>query len=163
MDYKRAAYTLRMMKRTAFPSADEREAIDFAMQVLKCCREKIEITNFMKMNMKMKKKFFVPSETARALKAAGYNEKCDYYYLFGLPFFFKCYAAPTYHEVVDWLEEKGIIVIADLNMTSNGVTDKWVGMWWSSNKKQKNGTYYCYNTREEALNAAILAALEVVQ
>ena len=34
MDYKRAAYTLRMMKQTAFPSADEREAIDFAVQVL---------------------------------------------------------------------------------------------------------------------------------
>ncbi len=34
MDYKRAAYTLRMMKRTAFPSADEREAIDLAVSVL---------------------------------------------------------------------------------------------------------------------------------
>lgn len=34
MDYKQAAYTLRMMKRTAFPSADEREAIDLAVSVL---------------------------------------------------------------------------------------------------------------------------------
>ena len=71
----------------------------------------------------MDKKFFVPFETAQQLKKKGYSGICDYYYAPDKQLYFgvTCVsndtldyenngtvAAPTYHEVVDWLEGKGI-------------------------------------------------------
>ncbi len=41
--YKRAAYTLRMMKRTAFPSTDEIAALDVAVSVLERLAERGEV------------------------------------------------------------------------------------------------------------------------
>ena len=64
----------------------------------------------------MNKKFFVPFETAKALKANGYDEECEYFYdekgmqcyyrttISNSDLFTKQYAAPTYYEVIDWLE-----------------------------------------------------------
>jgi len=109
MDYKRAAYTLRMMKRTAFPSADEREAIDFAVQALETLAQEK-----------------VPYETAKTLKEKGCPQDTDYYWMvrgkeephgvtlhdkldyeddWGVGFA-TFIPAPTYHEAVDWLEGK---------------------------------------------------------
>ncbi len=119
----------------------------------------------------MKDKFFVPYETAKALKEKGYPQEIDKIFFdgrivtrhIGIKHMntLNIVAAPTYHEVVDWLESSDIVVIADLDITNNGVTDKWVGMWWTNNKQERKGTD-CFNTREEALNAAILKALELI-
>lgn len=126
----------------------------------------------------MKQKFLVPYKTAQALKAAGYNEECkDWYDDNGVLWSNNYFepnnsdlaemhsAAPTYHEVVDWLESKDIIVIADLDIGFDevDVNDKWISMFWYDNKKKINPTDFHYKTREEALNAAILKALEGLQ
>ncbi len=116
----------------------------------------------------MKQKFFVPHETAQALKAAGYPQ-CDCYiydhcYLPNdkepLPYFLvdeqkhtQVIVAPTYHEAIDWLEENGVKVWAEW------IGDDWQGVCvWSSAKIRYTNHY---GSREEALNATILAVLEM--
>ncbi len=118
----------------------------------------------------MKQKFFVPYETAQALKAAGYNEKVNGYYTKGKDdtlciaycecllnntdqVYYGDIAAPTYHEVVDWLEENGVKVWAEW------IGDDWCGVcvWSSARIRYTNH----YGSREEALNATILAVLEM--
>lgn len=124
----------------------------------------------------MNSKFFVPFETAKQLKEKGYpQEFADWYYHESadeLAFVHNRYvpervvtgkptklgvwytAAPTYHEVVDWLEGKGIIitvesdVIGDYRSQFNTTTREYLSKWFS--------------TREEALNAAILKAEEMI-
>lgn len=129
----------------------------------------------------MKDKFFVPFKTAKALKEKGYNEPTIFYYdsdnygkkLLAAPSYFCGYSneqwdkpingggryisAPTYHEVVDWLEGKGVYV------TSNWEFDieRWHGNAIIPLKDYRP-TNYTYPTREEALNAAILKALELI-
>lgn len=123
----------------------------------------------------MDSKFFVPLETAKQLKEKGYpQEFADWYYHESadkLAFVHNRYvpervvtgkptelgiwyiAAPTYHEVVDWLEEKGIVI-------GNG---KARGKWYCSIDSDTDDlTTELYPTREEALNAAILEALEMI-
>lgn len=120
----------------------------------------------------MKSKFLVPFETAKALKDKGYNSLCDCYYepdkelylgiLVSNMDYEDCgtVAAPTYHEVVDWLYEKKICITCHPAYSYEG---------------QYNGFQYemqtydeddypddIYRTREEALNAGILAALEML-
>ena len=130
----------------------------------------------------MEQKFFVPYETAVKLKAAGYPQfninrslmyGDDYYYdIYGV--ITKCgygllsiycddfgaendyVLAPTYHEAVDWLESKGVQVWTDYD------GDLWWGLIASSVRKTAVATI-SHATREEALNAAILKALEVLQ
>lgn len=122
----------------------------------------------------MKEKYFVPFETAKQLEEKGYPQSfADSYY--------KCrtkemlynefvpnkvvvnggrdeycvyyVAAPTYHEVIDWLEEKGIAV----------GTGKTRGEWYCSvDSDVADLTTDIYPTREEALNVAILKALELL-
>lgn len=77
----------------------------------------------------MDAKFFVPFDTAKLLKQKGYNEQCTFYYGDGIIrterqlytnkelsdntpnwLFNECISAPTYHEVVDWFEEKGYLI-----------------------------------------------------
>ena len=128
----------------------------------------------------MNAKYFVPLETAKLLKEKGYpQEFADWYYHESadeLAFVHNRYvpervvtgkptelgiwyiAAPTYHEVVDWLEEKGIWV---------SVTNRPWGTWFASveerDKPQEKGyDTDDYSTREEALQAAILKALEML-
>ena len=112
----------------------------------------------------MNSKFFVPYETAKKLEAKGYPQyKSDYGYfdngdshpLIMFPADNFKYAAPTYHEVLDWLEGKKIYVSVsiDLNfhkreMEYNGYITSYVGEWSSEE----------FSTREEALNAAIIKA-----
>lgn len=118
----------------------------------------------------MKSKYFVPFETAKLLKKKGYNEECTSYYgdgiiRIGRPYtnkefsdntpnwlFNECISAPTYHEVVDWLEGKGIYVFTNYY-------DKWAGFIRIGRKLYDVNIY---PTREEALNAAILKALEML-
>ncbi len=124
----------------------------------------------------MKSKFHVPFETAQLLKEKGYNSLCDCYYMPDKELYLgilvsnmdyedcgNC-SAPTYHEVVDWLEGKGIYVSAFLSI---GETDKedTYKIWWKSfidippHEEQSSAVY---STREQALNASILAALEML-
>ena len=121
----------------------------------------------------MKEKFYVPFGTAQRLKANGYNEECERFYNnFGMltpkPIVnnnkhldhiyhdMKMYSAPTYHEVIDWLESRGIRVFAHYYL-DNG---KWVYVIEDFKRLQDNAGFF--NTREEALNAAILKALELI-
>lgn len=129
----------------------------------------------------MKQKFFVPYETARALKAAGYNEKVNGYYTKGKDdtlciAYCECplnntdqeaygdIAAPTYHEAVDWLEGKGILI--DCTCGYDYDTKKEWYRCFVIQRERRLEDKYISNfapTREGALNAAILAALEVLQ
>lgn len=134
----------------------------------------------------MNSKFFVPFETAKALKEKGYpqfdNDRRimygdDYYYDkdgviancgYGLQSIYgedfkgaenDYVLAPTYHEVLDWLEGRGKRVLVDYFTYEDG------GVWLSliagsyGNYATKAGEF---KTREEALNAAILKALELI-
>lgn len=110
----------------------------------------------------MKSKFFVPFGTAQLLKKKGYpQDKSDYGYFDNgdshpLIMFpadnFDC-AAPTYHEVLDWLEEKGI------NIGSGKTYGKW---YCSIDNNFDDLTTELYSTREEALNSAIISSLEML-
>lgn len=126
----------------------------------------------------MNSKFLVPFETAKMLKKAGYPQSgSDMYYnpnselktqvelIAGYkedyPTMIKYYiAAPAYCEVLDWLVGKKICITCRPAYSYEG---------------QYNGFQYemqtydeddypddIYRTREEALNAGILAALEML-
>lgn len=124
----------------------------------------------------MKSKYFVPFDTAQRLKEKGYPQdsnsfqECDLYYYddgeleAGIAIdtdeLDDCFAAPTYHEVVDWLYKKKICITCHPAYSYEG---------------QYNGFRYemqtydeddypddVYSTREEALNEAIIAALEML-
>ena len=121
----------------------------------------------------MNKKFFVPFETAQLLKEKGYpQDKSDYGYFDNgdshpLIMFpadnFDC-AAPTFHEVLDWLEGKRIRV--EVRMGYRQKTGQW--LWCGFVYVVEDEDYetsqlvdWC-STREEALNDGILAALEML-
>lgn len=116
----------------------------------------------------MKSKFLVPFETAKALKEKGYNSLCDCYYepdkelYLGILVSNMDYedcgncSAPTYHEVVDWLYKKGKIIFAEYRAYEND----WAGFIGEINGEMKYLTEF--PTREEALNAGVLAALEML-
>ncbi len=117
----------------------------------------------------MNTKFFVPYETAKALKEKGYNEEHkdwydsegnlwsnDYNDITNSELAEIHYSAPTYHEVLDWLDGKGIRVFAHYYI-DNG---KWVYVIEDFKRLQDNAGFF--HTREEALNAAILKALELI-
>lgn len=115
----------------------------------------------------MKSKFHVPFETAKALKEKGYNSLCDCYYepdkelYLGILVSNMDYedcgncSAPTYHEVVDWLEGRKVRIYAEY---CNG--------WWygfiDNSETMEIETTVRYQTREEALNDGILKALEML-
>lgn len=130
----------------------------------------------------MNTKFFVPYKTAKALKEKGYPQTwANYYYqildneaillvyseiancvLVGgkeSPNFKKLSktytAAPTYHEVLDWFESKGIRIFAHYYLDVRN----W--MFIIENFKRLQGNVGWFDTREQALNAGILKALEM--
>ncbi len=124
----------------------------------------------------MDKKFFVPFETAQLLKEKGYDVDCCSYYTQNGKLYHETFTlnnnwirmgrflAPTYHEVLDWLEENGIYITTLWNI---GETDKedTYEIWWKCfvditlHEEQVTSVYH---TREEALNAGILAALNML-
>ena len=107
--------------------------------------------------------YFVPFETAKQLKEKGYpQDKSDYRY-FDIKFpadNFDC-AAPTYHEVVDWLEGKGIILQCYSPILKQNLGQYTAGVF-NSNTNDWGTCKSVYPTREEALNAAILKALKMI-
>lgn len=135
----------------------------------------------------MNRKFFVPFDTARQLREKGYPQKLAtmYYDTFSggeislitdrecvscvvdgndrHPLYnrlSKLYiASPTYHDVVDWLEEKGIYICIEVLLEKRGefVFSSYIDWIGNINQETHVGTY---PTREEALNAGILAALK---
>ena len=135
----------------------------------------------------MNNKFFVPFETTKKLKEKGYPQLDNewYYNLNGeiklyqdldegykeeCPIMLAHYyfATPTYHEVVDWLDTKGVYVEVLISVTLNSKreclgTEYCSTAFTMSNMlivKDRNMQYF--PTREEALNAAILKALEII-
>ncbi len=134
----------------------------------------------------MDKKFFVPYKTAQQLKEKGYPQEfaVGYYYKMVDEFVFVhsryvpervvkgqltelgvlYTATPTYHEVLDWLEENGIYITTLWNI---GETDKedTYEIWWKCfvditlHEEQVTSVYH---TREEALNDGIIKALEML-
>lgn len=124
----------------------------------------------------MKSKFHVPFETAKALKEKGYNSLCICYYepdkelYLGILVSNMDYedcgncSAPTYHEVVDWLEGKGIYVTTFWSLGESDKEDTYK-IWWKGfmdiplHEEQSTSVYH---TREGALNEGILKALEML-
>lgn len=118
----------------------------------------------------MDEKFFVPFETALLLKKKGYNGICDYYYTPDKQLHLGVtrvsndtldyenngtVSAPAYHEVLDWLENKDIIIES---------AKRWVrgnSYAWFSDVHQYNGSIETFidETREGAINEAIVYAL----
>ena len=118
----------------------------------------------------MNKKFFVPFETAKVLKEKGYNCMCDYYYAPDKQLYFGVtrvsndtldfenngtIAAPTYHEVLDWLEKKGYPIESACLRDFADHDIMWVcGCDLTVSK--------IYPTREEAFNDVILDVLKTL-
>lgn len=126
----------------------------------------------------MDKKFYVPFETAQLLDKKGYPQgDCDMYYsplgkmitkeeliadykkdytLIGDYNF----AAPAYCEVLDWLVKKEIYI--DVDKTSERVVKSplWHCYIWDKYLLKGAIITGSYPTREEAINAAIVRALE---
>lgn len=115
----------------------------------------------------MNSKFFVPFETAKALKEKEYSGLCDYYYAPDKQLYFGVtrvsnntldyenngtVASPTYHEVVDWFEERKVRIYAEYCKGWYGFID--------DSKIMEVETTNNYPTREQALNEAILRALK---
>lgn len=131
----------------------------------------------------MDKKFFVPYQTARQLKEKGYNEECTFYYGDGIIrterqlytnkelsdntpnwLFNECISAPTYHEVLDWLEEKGIRIEVRMAYRFRERKWSWCGYVYVVEDEDYETSQladWC-STREEAINVSILKALEML-
>lgn len=127
----------------------------------------------------MKRKFYVKFDTAKMLAEKGYPQAygiSDYMYSYDPQFnparrhFEKFdprvqfyYAAPTYHEVLDWLEKKDILIDCTCGYDYN-TKEQWYRCFTikRGTRMQDWHTSQC-PTREEALNAAILKALEMIQ
>ena len=130
----------------------------------------------------MNRKFFVPFETAKMLKKAGYPQAgSDMYYNPNGELFTRAeleagyeeeyqimityyYATPAYCEVLDWLEWKGIYVSAFLSIGETYNEDIYKILWKSfidvpNHEEQSSGVY---STREEALNNGIIKALKML-
>ena len=118
----------------------------------------------------MNKKFFVPSRTAQQLKEKGYSGICDYYYspdkqlhlgvthVSNDTIVFENngdIAAPTYHEVLDWLEKKGYPIESTCLRDFADHDIMWVcGCDIHVSR--------IYPTREEAFNDVILDILKMI-
>ena len=129
----------------------------------------------------MNTKFYVPFETAKMLKKAGYPQSgSDMYYnpngelrtqvelIAGYkedyPIMIKYYyAAHAYCEVLDWLVQKKIYI--DVDRTTERVVK--IPMWhcyiWDKYLLKGAIITGSYPTREQAINAAIVRVLEELQ
>lgn len=89
----------------------------------------------------------------------------EVYMLENNPFDSGCFVectAPTYHEVVDWLDGKGICVLSYTPGRTHGIGHFVAGFIYNNNMDWCVCDTIYYPTREEALNAAILKALEMI-
>lgn len=124
----------------------------------------------------MDAKFLVPYQTAQQLREKGYDVNCYNYYTQNGELYcgvfpmnnnlvrIGCCTAPTYHEVLDWLQEKGIYVTTLCCLGESDKEDAYK-IWWKGfmdiplHEEQSTSVYH---TREEALNAGIIKALEML-
>ena len=122
----------------------------------------------------MNKKFFVPCQTAKLLKEKGYPQgDSDMYYDPNGKLFTKAeldegykedypimityyFAAPNYHEVLDWLEGRKVRIYAEY---CNG---GWYRFIDNNSETMEIEATVRYQTREEAINDGILKALEML-
>lgn len=122
----------------------------------------------------MNEKYFVPFETAQRLKGAGYPQEVDYtgcVYTLPRGWFYpqldidlarrrsegEPIAAPTYHEVLSWLEGKGVVVCADK------VNGFWCAMLVHTNDYDAWEASDIQDSREQALDYGINWALDYLQ
>ncbi len=84
-------------------------------------------------------RFVVPKDTENMLRQKGYKGRVN----------------ATYHEVVDWFESKGLYITA---MHFDVREEPWTAI--IDGKEHALGDVY--TTREQALNAGILKALELI-
>lgn len=115
----------------------------------------------------MDNKFYVPQETAEKLKEAGYPVEQIAHSLLE-----PWQDAPiTYHEAVDWLESKGLYIDYGTYSCYNNVTKEhkmtyiahvsiYVPHLHGSKDWYQTKTY---DSREEALDEAILAAIDILK
>lgn len=130
----------------------------------------------------MNTKFYVPFETAKMLKKAGYPQSgSDMYYNSNGELVTRAeleagyneeypimityyYAAPAYCEVLDWMISKKIAVITiemfEIMWNIRPIDE--AGMTWCCYVRLNDTIVYTdyYNTRWEAINAAIIRALK---
>lgn len=122
-------------------------------------------------------KFFVPFETAKLLKKRGYPQsEEDWYYMGKRQILMdnattnllqqkmgfdgvEMTAAPTYHEVLDWFEEKGITIEVKKHYVTGDDDYGWKS-YIQRSEYDREFVKFVITTREEALNAAIIKALE---
>lgn len=134
----------------------------------------------------MNAKHYVSLEVAKMLKEKGYNEQCDYcfyyddyhdkwdfdspYNLFDDdPMYYnnetiddEMYSMPTLLDAMDWLEERGMILILGFNTTHQAW---WFNGYHKSEKVYLNdlkGVYNLYKDRNECMNSAIKKGLELL-
>lgn len=135
----------------------------------------------------MNAKFFVPYATAKMLRANGYPQSdSDMYYTpngelksqadiyadltdndpMMYSYFLTTYhiAAPTYHEVLDWLQEKGIRIEVRVAYQFREKQWSWCGYVYIVEDEDYETSQLAdwSSTREGALNAAIIRALEML-
>lgn len=137
----------------------------------------------------MDKKFLVPFKTAQQLKEKGYPQEgaTMYYDTFSggeislitdrecvscvvdgndrHPLFKRLselyIAAPTYHEVLDWLDSQGIYINCFAPTRKRDV-GRYISSFYNNNTGYWSTCKYNSTTREGALNMAIIAALEML-
>lgn len=121
----------------------------------------------------MKEKFFVPRETTKLLKKEGCKCLCDYYWMihpdekpeiisYSDKILYESYlpgvkyiSILTYHQAIDWLERRRNVYISLIN---NGVNCIGCTVNVGDDEEETDG----YLTVEEALNAAIILAIEMI-
>lgn len=124
----------------------------------------------------MNKKFIVPFDTARQLREKGYDVDCYSYYTQNGKLYHDTFTlnnkwirmgrflAPTYHEVVDWLAGKGIRIEVRMAYRFREKQWSWCGYIYIVEDEDYETSQladWC-STREQALNASILKALEML-
>ena len=113
----------------------------------------------------MDRKYYIPYETAKQIKEKGFPQEHEWFYCDDgkgiTPSWDGSHcdcsdgiACPTYHEVIDWLEGKGIRIYAEY-------CNDWVGFIDAVETKETKATGI-YTTREEAPNEAIIYALKLM-
>ena len=112
----------------------------------------------------MDAKFYVPYETARELRLKGYPQSTDTWYVGqanGVRTYkkqstiYESIARPTYHEVLDWLFDREVSIWA---RSYYGKIDWFSVVAVGDDEHFPSGWF---KTREDALNAAILEALNL--
>lgn len=137
--------------------------------------------------MSMDSKFYVSLKAARLLKEKGYNNYSTVYdcsvegniLLNQEPMHGEwagekdIYPCPTKAEAIDWLESKGIVIVADEYYIAHEEDDSHTFCWGYYIRRRENGECIYRNmcrdnssnylTRLEAEDAAIIKALELLE